>query len=90
MYIITYDIVEDKRRCRVHKLLKDYGHRVQYSVFETDITEKELAYLIKKLKTIINIETDNINFYFSCRNCEAKASQIGKSRKIEYLSAYVI
>lgn len=90
MYIIAYDVVEDKRRYRVHKLLKDFGHRVQYSVFETDITSSELEYVIKKLKTIINLETDSINFYFACQNCEAKKCQIGKSKKVEYLSGYVI
>jgi CRISPR-associated protein Cas2 len=32
--VVCYDVVDDRRRNRIFKLLKDYGRRVQYSVFE--------------------------------------------------------
>jgi CRISPR-associated protein Cas1 len=38
MYLlVTYDIVSDKRRRKVDKLLSEYGFRVNYSVFELEI-----------------------------------------------------
>jgi hypothetical protein len=30
--VISYDIPEDKRRTRIHKILKSYGQWMQYSV----------------------------------------------------------
>ena len=33
-YTVAYDITDDKRRNKVAKILKDFGKRVQYSVFE--------------------------------------------------------
>lgn len=36
MYLIVYDIREDKLRTRFAKFLKRFGRRVQYSVFEIE------------------------------------------------------
>ena len=41
-YVVSYDIVDDARRTRVHATLKDYGTPVQYSVFECDVDAKRL------------------------------------------------
>ena len=32
--VVVYDISNDKRRVKLHNLLKDYGTPVQYSVLE--------------------------------------------------------
>ena len=32
--VIAYDIVDDKHRTKISKLLEGYGERVNYSVFE--------------------------------------------------------
>ena len=42
MIIISYDISDDKLRTRFAKYLGKYGHRIQYSVFEIDNSEKIL------------------------------------------------
>ena len=39
MYVISYDISENKIRNKVAKILEGYGKRIQYSVFECDIDE---------------------------------------------------
>jgi CRISPR-associated protein Cas2 len=45
MYLlVTYDIVSDKRRRKVDKLLSEYGFRVNYSVFELEIGKKADQY----------------------------------------------
>lgn len=61
--IISYDIVEDKRRTRVMKLLKGYGTRVQYSVFECMLDEAELAGLGRELRELIDLNTDSVRCY---------------------------
>ena len=36
--LVSYDIPNDKRRLKVMKAVQDYGTRVQYSVFECELT----------------------------------------------------
>lgn len=61
--IISYDIVEDKRRTKVMKLLKGYGTRVQYSVFECQLGGAELAKLSLELRALIDLNTDSVRCY---------------------------
>lgn len=75
--IISYDISEDKRRTKIHSLLKSYGQWMQYSVFECDVTESQYAKLRARLSKMINPEEDSIRFYFLCACCERKVERIG-------------
>ena len=61
--IISYDIVDDKRRTKVLKLLKGYGTRVQYSVFECDLNAQQFARLGQELRAIIDGDTDSVRCY---------------------------
>ncbi len=78
MYIvISYDISEDKRRTKIHNILKSYGQWVQYSIFECDLTESQYAKLRSRLNKLIKSETDSIRFYFLCAGCQKKLERIG-------------
>jgi CRISPR-associated protein Cas2 len=78
MYIaISYDIPEDKRRTKVHKVLKAYGQWMQYSVFECDLTEIQYAKLRSRLNKLIKPDQDSIRFYFLCACCQSKIERIG-------------
>ena len=55
MYVIVaYDICDDERRDFIRKVLRQYLKRVQYSVFEGSISEKNLRKLINFLKNNIS------------------------------------
>ena len=70
MYVVvSYDIVEDKKRSRASKLLKNYGQRVQKSVFECLMDEKRYLEVKAKLEKIIDMENDSVRFYTICRRC---------------------
>ena len=71
--IVCYDIPKDRRRTRVMKTMEAFGHRVQYSVFECDLTVRQLASLRRRLLKIIDRKVDNVRIY---RLCEADASKI--------------
>ncbi|MEL7316925.1 MAG: CRISPR-associated endonuclease Cas2, partial [Cyanobacteria bacterium J06559_3] len=43
--VITYDISEDKRRTKIHKILSSYGQWMQYIVFECNLTTTQNAKL---------------------------------------------
>lgn len=75
--IITYDVPVDKRRNRIHTILKSYGQWVQYSVFECDLTQAEYARLRNRLDRVIKPEEDSIRFYLLCAGCQSKVERIG-------------
>lgn len=66
--LVTYDVnVETKAgRRRLHKVAltcKDFGQRVQFSVFECRVDAAQYEELRAKLTKIINTRTDSIRIY---------------------------
>jgi CRISPR-associated protein Cas2 len=74
--IVSYDVMNDRRRNKVFKLLKDYGQWVQYSVFEVDCTEKDWLMLELRLSNILTKE-DSLCVYCLCQTCSQKTSYKG-------------
>ena len=68
-FIISYDVAKDSRRNRVSKTLKNHGERVQKSVFECVITDKQFWALKEKLDKQIDRKTDSVRFYRICKSC---------------------
>lgn len=60
--LICYDIVDDRRRTRLSKVLGEYGDRIQYSVFVVDISPARLLRLKTEAKAVINSSADSILF----------------------------
>lgn len=78
MYVISYDISNDRRRNKIAKILLDYGRRVQYSVFECEMNQKTFKELYGKLaKVMAGAEDGNIRFYFLCGKCEKEVQGLG-------------
>jgi CRISPR-associated protein Cas2 len=76
--VISYDIKDDKRRLKIHKLLKNYGTWVQYSVFECNLQLRDFLRLRHRLKKLLGKETDDsIRFYGLCTECVRKIERIG-------------
>ena len=75
---ISYDIPDDKRRTKVHKMLKSYGQWMQYSIFEcADLTDTQYAKLRSRLDRLIDPQTDSVRFYFLCACCQNKVERVG-------------
>ncbi len=72
LVIISYDIQDDKKRTRLANKLKDFGPRVQYSVFEAEITAEELKRMRKLLKEIPLEEKESIRLYQLCSTCKSR------------------
>ncbi|MGB3614285.1 MAG: CRISPR-associated endonuclease Cas2, partial [Elainellaceae cyanobacterium] len=62
-YLICYDVVSDRRRNRVARLLEGYGLRVQKSVFEAVLTPEQREMLHHKLGRYLKPEEDQVRFY---------------------------
>ncbi|MEQ8973217.1 MAG: CRISPR-associated endonuclease Cas2 [Coleofasciculus sp. C1-SOL-03] len=78
MYVVvTYDIPEDKRRTKIHSILKSYGQWMQYSVFECSLSDTQYAKMRSRLSKVIKPDQDSIRFYFLCGCCQGKVERIG-------------
>ncbi|HSF33643.1 MAG TPA: CRISPR-associated endonuclease Cas2 [Candidatus Tectomicrobia bacterium] len=76
--VVSYDIHDDKRRNRVHKALKNFGQRIQFSVFECDLTKEQILRMRHALQRIIKeADQDSVRFYHLCDSCERKIDRIG-------------
>lgn len=78
MYVVSYDIVSDRLRSKVAKVLLGYGKRVQYSVFECHVSQKNFEELYKKLALLmVDVDEGNIRFYHLCGKCEQEIQELG-------------
>ncbi|MBX3748043.1 MAG: CRISPR-associated endonuclease Cas2 [Verrucomicrobiae bacterium] len=69
LILVTYDVAtvdtSGKRRLRrVAQACEDYGVRVQKSVFECQVGQKEWVLLRNRLLTEIKADEDSLRFYF--------------------------
>lgn len=83
LYVIAYDIPNDRRRTRVHKTLSGFGRWTQYSLFECYLSSKELVALRGKLDRLLKPAEDSVRFYYICAACVARVDTIGSQKPAE-------
>lgn len=81
--LVVYDIAHPRRLNRIAKILKDYGHRVQKSKFELDISEAGLTELQARIAKEIDFNEDGVKYIFLCERCHHKTEIIGLGRFID-------
>jgi len=89
--LVTYDIENDRRRTKIHKVLEGYGISVQYSVFECFITTEDYARLRIRLQKLLDPkhQLDSIRYYVMCRNCVERVD-VDSNRNFEIQSPFII
>jgi CRISPR-associated protein Cas2 len=90
MIVFVYDIPDDKRRERLRKTLLRFGTPVQYSVFECDLSPRELKRLAKAVRALIKPQEDNVRYYQLCRSCAQGAEVFGGRPLTERKAVYVV
>lgn len=86
--LVSYDVstIDNggaKRLRRVAKLCKDFGQRVQFSVFECIVDPAQWAVLRQRLIDEINEETDSLRFYFLGSNWKRRVEHIGAKEGVD-------
>ncbi len=89
LWMITYDITDNKIRKTVHDLLRDHGQRVQYSVFECRLSKQQLQQLRKIVSQTIDSD-DRIRWYPLCSWCEADVQWQGSGKVIDNNEFYIV
>ena len=87
--VVSYDITNNKRRTKIAKIMLDFGARVQYSVFECNLTDKQIETMRKKIIHVISAEEDTVRFYALCAACKTRVEVHGTG-KITEDEAFII
>ena len=88
-YVVSYDIVSDRRRYRVARVLLGHGERVQYSVFECMLTLAQFERMWDELKELIAPEEDSLRAYRLCPPCAAWVRRVGQAPAVEVPEVYI-
>jgi CRISPR-associated protein Cas2 len=82
--MISYDVKDDKRRNKVHKLLKNYGEWMQYSVFECQLDDARFQEVQQRLEPLIKAnQGDSLCCYVMCEDCHEHIEHLGGHRAQE-------
>jgi len=80
MIIVSYDITNDKLRSQFSKLLKKYGRRLQFSVYEIKNSPRILNNLIIEVESHYKprfCNLDSIVIFNYCESCSKKIKRYG-------------
>lgn len=82
LVLVTYDVRTSDpggatRLRRVAKACRDYGQRVQFSVFEIEVDPAQWAKLRAKLESLIKPELDSLRYYYLGANWQRRIEHVG-------------
>lgn len=87
MVLVSYDVAMDesgqRRLRRVAKVCKNFGQRVQYSVFECLVDPTLWVRVRQKLIDEIDPEIDSLRFYFLGANWKKRVEHIGAKKVVD-------
>jgi CRISPR-associated protein Cas2 len=80
LYVVTYDIADDRRWRRVFKLMHGYGEWLQLSVFQCRLTRARHAELTSRLGSTIAHAEDHVLIVDlgAAEQVEPRISSLGK------------
>jgi CRISPR-associated protein Cas2 len=81
--LVTYDIADGRRLNRVAKIMKDYGLRVQKSIFEVDVTIAQFKVMRARLEKELEFLEDGVKYFPLCGKCAEVWLHIGLG-KVEW------
>jgi CRISPR-associated protein Cas2 len=87
LVLVCYDVAVDqagpKRLRRISEACKDYGVRVQYSVFECRLADNEWVTLRGRLLKEYDAAKDSLRFYFLREDAAARTEHHGVRRPLD-------
>lgn len=90
LYIVSYDIPDDRRRTRVHSALTGYGTWVQYSVFECFLNRKQRLQMEARLLKEMHEREDTIRIYCLCGACMPRVEVLGRGDAPRQATVYLL
>lgn len=85
--VFCYDVTLDSTRYRVARILEEVASRVQYSVFETRMTELQANTISQHIASLLG-DGDSLRVYVVGRNGEKRTSVYGDGAPIQTDEGY--
>ena len=80
MLIVSYDFTDDKTRRHFSRFLEQYGHRLQYSVFQVRNSQRVLDNILSEIELKYKKEfsgADSVIIIRICEGCKKKVRYYG-------------
>jgi CRISPR-associated protein Cas2 len=90
LYVVSYDIPDDRRRTRVHSALTGFGTWVQYSVFECFLDRKQRLLMEARLLKEIHQKEDTVRIYGLCGACTPRVEVLGRGEAPREETVYLL
>lgn len=95
LVLITYDVSITspggaKRLRRIAKLCRDYGQRVQFSVFELEVDTARWVEIKQRLIDLIEPEVDSLRFYYLGLKWHGKVEHLGAKPSLDLNAPLVL
>ena len=95
MVLVSYDVSLEgtngaRRLRRVGKACRDFGQRVQYSVFECIVDPAQWTMLRARLIEEIDLEQDSLRFYFLGANWRKRVEHVGAKPSVDLEGPLVV
>ena len=87
---VAYDIPDDRRRTKLADHLENFGQRVQLSVFECLLEEKQMERMKAGILRLIDEEEDAVRIYRLCATCQEKVELLGLGVRTEDPEVYIV
>lgn len=88
--IVAYDIADPRRLNRVARIMKDYGRRVQKSIFEVEASETLFMEMKRRAERVMELEEDGVKYFPLCERCAGTLVAIGVSGELPDDGEYLI
>jgi CRISPR-associated protein Cas2 len=88
LVLVTYDVAithknGPARLRKVAKACRDFGQRVQYSVFEIEVDPAQWAKLKARLEAIIDPTSDSLRYYYLGAKWQRKVEHVGARPSVD-------
>jgi CRISPR-associated protein Cas2 len=90
LVLVTYDVVDSKRRNQLATFLEGYGRRVQKSVFECFMSLAEMQKLQVQLAKRVRLPEDNVRLYWLNAEAVPRTITLGSAPPQAPPKAYII
>ena len=95
MVLVSYDVATSteggtRRLRRVARACRDFGQRVQYSVFEIEVDAAQWTLLKRRLTGLIDPDVDSLRFYFLGNNWVRRIEHVGAKASVDFNGVLIV
>ena len=90
MMIVAYDITHPRRLQKVAGIMKDYGVRVQKSIFEVGVDPLRFQQMRHRVERVIDPKEDGVKYFALCPKCSDTLIALGVGAEQYGVGEYLI